>query len=150
MRDAGGREEILMQQREHPKEDGESLLVRECEAFLKGTLAEHLDELGIVVPVWAWTNLLAHGGPEQVTDCVCSQNHPRRSDRDWSVARALLAFEIFDLMEAGYPLEELQQDVLIPLELELASRPEVSRWTPRQWLDTVDEAIRSQQVTFGL
>ena len=139
-----------MKQREHPKEDGDSVLVRECEAFLEGTLAEHLDERGIVVPVWAWTNLLAHGGPEQITDCVCSPNQPSRSDRDWSVARALLAFEIFDLMEAGYPLEELQQDVLIPLELEMASRPEVSRWTPRQWLDTVDAAIRSQQVTFGL
>jgi hypothetical protein len=139
-----------MKQREHSKEDGVSVLVRECEAFLEGTLAEHLDERGIEVPVWAWINLLAHGGPEQITDCVCSPNYPRRSDRDWSVARALLAFEIFDLMEAGYPLEELQQDVLIPLELEMASRPEVSRWAPRQWLDTVDAVIRSQHVTFGL
>ncbi len=130
--------------------EGESVLVRECEAFLKGTLAEHLDERGIVVPVWAWTNLLADGGPEQITDCVCSPNQPHRSDRDWSVARALVAFEIFDLMEAGYRLEELQEDVLIPLELEMAARPEVSRWTPRQWLDTVDAAIQSQQVTFGL
>ena len=130
--------------------EGESVLVRECEAFLEGTLAEHLDERGIVVPVWAWTNLLAHGGSEQITDCVCSPNELHRSDRDWSVARALIAFEIFDLMEAGYPLEELQEDVLIPLELEMAARPEVSRWTPRQWLDTVDAAIQSQQVTFGL
>ena len=150
MRDAGGREEVPMTQPEHSKEDGDSVLVGECEAFLEGTLAEYLDDLAIEVPVWAWTNLLAHGGPEQVTDCVCSPNQPRRSDRDWSVARALLAFEIFDLMEAGYVLEELQQDVLIPLELEMASRPEVSRWVPRQWLDTVDAAIRSQQVTFGL
>ena len=130
--------------------EGDRALVGECEAFLHGTLAEYLDEQGVVVPVWAWTNLLAHGLPEQVTDCVCSPSYPRNSDGDWSVARSLLAFEIFDLMEAGYALEELQQDVLIPLELELAARPEASRWGPRQWLDTVDEAIRSQQVTFGL
>jgi hypothetical protein len=137
-----------MKKRERSEDD--SVLVQECEAFLEGTLAEHLDERGIVVPVWAWTNLLAHGGPEQITDCVCSPDHLRRSDRDWSVARALVAFEIFDLMEAGYLLEDLQQDVLIPLELEMASRPEVSRWAPRQWLDSVETAIRSEQVTFGL
>ena len=39
--------------------EGDSVLVRECEAFLEGTLAEYLDEQGLVVPVWAWTNLLA-------------------------------------------------------------------------------------------
>ncbi len=137
-----------MENRERSGDD--SVLVRECDAFLSGTLAEYLDEQGKVVPVWAWTNLLAHGCPEQVTDCVSSPTHPRDSDNDWSVARSLLAFEIFDLMEAGYPLEELQQDVLIPLELDLAERPEASRWGPPQWLDAVDEAIRSQQVTFGL
>ena len=104
--------------------EGHSVLVRECEAFLEGTLAEYLDEQGLVVPVWAWTNLLAHGGPEQITECVCAPSYPVHSDRDWSVARSILAFEIFDLMEAGSPLEELQQDVLIPLELELAAHPQ--------------------------
>jgi hypothetical protein len=137
-----------MKQRDHSEDSG--VLVQECEAFLNGSLAEYLDDRGLVVPVWAWTNLLAHGGPEQIIECVSSPKQTRRSDRDWSVAQSLLAFEIFDLLEAGYPLEELQQDVLIPLELEMASRPEVSRWAPRQWLDTVDAAIRSQQVTFGL
>ena len=129
--------------------EGDTDLVRECEAFLEGTLAEYLDEQGLVVPVWAWTNLLAHGRAEQITDCVCAPTEPLHSDRDWSVARSLLAFEIFDLLEAGYPLEELQQDVLIPLELELAAHPQASRWGPRQWLDTLDEAIRDQQVMFG-
>jgi hypothetical protein len=141
-------EEIPMKEQE--RLEGDAVLVRECEAFLAGGLAEYLDERGIVVPVWAWTNLLAHGTPEQITDCVCAPVQPRCSDRDWGVARSLLAFEIFDLMEAGYPLEELQQDVLIPLELELAARIDVSRWAPRQWLDTMETAIRSQQVTFGL
>jgi hypothetical protein len=141
-------EEIPMKKQEGL--EGQSVLVRECEAFLDGSLAEYLDEQGLVVPVWAWTNLLAHGGPEQITECVCAPTYPVHSDRDWCVARSLLAFEIFDLMEAGYALEELQQDVLIPLELELAAHPQASRWTPRQWLDTLDEAIRSQQVTFGL
>jgi len=130
--------------------EDESLLIEECEAFLSGTLAEHLDGRGIVVPVWAWTNLLAHGGPEMIAGCVSQPSNPSRSAREWNVARSLLAFEIFDLIDAGCPLEELQGEVLIPLELEMAVRPEVSRWTPSQWLDTVDAAIRSQHFSFGL
>jgi hypothetical protein len=41
-------------------------------------------------------------------------------------------------------LSDLQTTVLIPLELEMAARPEVSRWRPRQWVDTVDTAICNQ------
>ena len=103
--------------------EDESLLVEECEAFLTGTLAEHLDERGIVVPVWAWTNLLAHGDPEQITECVSQPGKPRRSAGTGASPGRSLAFEIFDLMDAGCPLEELQSEVLIPLELEMAIIP---------------------------
>jgi hypothetical protein len=40
--------------------------------------------------------------------------------------------------------------VPLPLELDLAAAPEVERWTPRRWVDTVDAAIRNQHSTLGL
>jgi hypothetical protein len=32
----------------------------------------------------------------------------------------------------------------------LAAHPEVERWTPRRWVETVDEVIRNQHSTMGL
>jgi hypothetical protein len=34
--------------------------------------------------------------------------------------------------------------VLIPLELEIAARPDVAGWTPRQWVDLVEDALRNE------
>ncbi len=39
------------------KEDG---LADECAAFLTGTLTDRREADGVAVPVWAWTNRLAH------------------------------------------------------------------------------------------
>ena len=36
-------------------------MVGECEAFLLGRYVEHLESRSLAVPVWAWTNVLAHG-----------------------------------------------------------------------------------------
>ena len=41
-------------------------------------------------------------------------------------------------------LAELQSSVLIPLELEMAARPDVAGWTPRQWVDLVEDALRNE------
>ena len=38
-----------------------SQVVGDCEAFLAGRLVERIEQAGARVPVWAWTNLLAHG-----------------------------------------------------------------------------------------
>jgi hypothetical protein len=57
---------------------------------------------------------------------------------------------VLDLACEDLTLEELQSTVLRPLELELAAHPQVERWTPRRWVDTVDEAIRNQHSTLGL
>jgi hypothetical protein len=32
----------------------------------------------------------------------------------------------------------------------LAAHPEVEQWTPRRWVETVDEVIRNQHSTMGL
>ncbi len=137
-----------MRQPEHAP-GGDSVLAGECAAFLAGTLAEHWDERGIVVPVWAWTNLLAHGSLGQIGECIAAPMESRRSAPSWSVARSLVALEIFALTDEGMSLSELQAEVLIPLELELASRTDVSRWSAPRWSDAVDSAIRSQQFSLG-
>jgi hypothetical protein len=128
-----------MKEREH--QSGDSVLATECGAFLNGTLAEYWDEKGLVVPVWAWMNLLAHGSETLIGDSVWHPYRPRRAARSWRIARTYLAYQVMDVTEADLTLEDLQASLLIPLELELAARDDVSRWTPRQWADTVDRVI---------
>jgi hypothetical protein len=115
----------------------------ECEAFLNGSLAEYWDDKGADVPVWAWMNLLAHGTARQIGECVLRPYRPRRGSRSWRVARSYLAYEVLDLTDLEFTLAELQRTVLIPLELEMAERDEVSDWTPRQWVDVVEDALRN-------
>jgi hypothetical protein len=128
-----------MKEREH--QTGDSILATECAAFLNGTLAEYWDEKGLVVPVWAWMNLLAHGSEGLIGDSVWLPYRLRRAARSWRIARTYLAYQVLDVTDADFTLEDLQASILIPLELELAARDDVSRWTPRQWADTVDRVI---------
>jgi hypothetical protein len=123
---------------------GCSVLATECSAFLRGTLAEYWDDKGITVPVWAWTNLLAHGEEDDIAEAVVRPGCARRTAGHWSVARSYLALEILGLLDESLSLEDLQCEVLVPLELELSSRPEVCGWTPTQWLEAVDTALRNE------
>ncbi len=125
------------------QQTGGGTVALECEAFLNGTLAEYWDEKGVIVPVWAWMNLLAHGSEEQITETVAHPSRPRRAVRNWRIARSYLATEVLDLVDAHFTLRDMQSTILVPLELEMAARPEVGRWTPRQWLDVVDYAMRN-------
>jgi hypothetical protein len=135
-----------MRKRHHRAGD---VLAMESEAYLDGTLAEHWEKRGTSVPVWSWTNLLAHGSETQIADSVHRPAHPRRTGRSWRIARAFLAFEVLDLVSDEFTLADLQAKVLIPLELALSGHSEVERWTPRRWIDTVDHAIRNQHSTLG-
>lgn len=111
---------------------GESL-VAESEAFLNGTLAEHLVDHVQVVPAWAWMNLLAHGTETYVRAAAITF-----VARGWPGARRFLAGELVDLLESGHgPLETLQRTALVPLELELASLPAAARWSPAQLVEVV-------------
>jgi hypothetical protein len=123
---------------------GCSVLANECSAFLNGTLAEYWDDKGLTVPVWAWTNLLAHGNEDRIADAVTRPCCARRMARNWSEARSYLALEVLGLLDESLSLEELQCEALVPLELELSFRPEVSRWTPTEWLEAVDSALRNE------
>lgn len=121
----------------------------ECEAYLNGTLAEFWEGRGTPVPVWAWTNLLAHGSEGQIHESLYRTSKQRRTGRSWRIARSYLAYQVLDLANDACTIEEFQSTVLFPLELELATRPEVERWTPRRWVDTVEDLIRSQSSTLG-
>ncbi len=110
-------------------------LVTECEAFLAGRLADGAE---VVVPVWTWTNLLAHGSEEDL-----ARESLEGSGDDWRKARAYLASSLLALASTNGPLEEIQQRVLVPLELDLAARPEVAAWEPRGWASAVEHALES-------
>jgi hypothetical protein len=115
----------------------------ECDAFLGGTLAEYWDDKGTEIPVWTWMNLLAHGSARQVGECVFRPSGSGRAGRSWRVARSYLAFEVLDLTDLEFTLADLQASVLIPFELDMASRADVADWTPRQWVDQVEDALRN-------
>jgi hypothetical protein len=119
-------------------------VVAGCEAFLSGTLAEYWERQGITVPVWVWTNLLAHGSADRIAESVSRPPRSRRIVRSWRIARSYMANELLEVTDGPRQLQAMQSDVLIPLELEMATLPAVRRWTPRQWVDAVDWAIRSQ------
>jgi hypothetical protein len=48
---------------------------------------------------------------------------------------------VLALAEKYGPLAEVQHSVLVPLELELASRSEVDWWSPGQWVFAVRKAL---------
>ena len=118
-----------------------------CEAFLNGTLAEYWERQGFTVPVWAWTNLLAHGTVDQIAAIVSRPGRARRGARSWRIARSYMANALLEFAEGPRRLRALQTEILVPLELEMAMLPAVRQWEPRQWVDAVDWAIRSQPTT---
>jgi hypothetical protein len=128
---------------------GGGTIALECAAFLEGTLAEYWEEQGIVVPVWAWTNLLAHGSHARIAESMGRSSRSRRAAHTWRTARSYLAYEVFDLLDDEFTLADMQSKVLVPIELEMSARPDVSRWSPRQWVDAVDHAIRNESPTLG-
>ena len=115
-----------MRRRERSRrEDG---LADECAAFLTGTLTDRWEADGLAVPIWAWTNLLAHGSTEMIEYAVTRPGRHRLLTRCWWIARAQLADLILEITDRT-SLSELQRSVLVPLELELASRTDVPFWT---------------------
>jgi hypothetical protein len=114
-------------------------LVAECEQVLLGRYVERLEGLGQPVPVWAWTNLLAHGEEVDLRGRTAPPSGRwSRSSSDWEPARSFLAGEVLDLIDGGpLSLMELQRSVLIPLELELAANADVAHWRPEQLVTTV-------------
>lgn len=122
-------------------------LVSECEAFLRGRYAETLVARDADVPVWAWTNLLAHGSETDLR--VAASNAPLGARTTFADARAQLAAHLLDAAGPDCTLEELQTAVLAPLELNLARRPAVEHWDRGRWSTAVRTALRSHLRTRG-
>ncbi len=119
-------------------------LASDCEAFLNGRLAEQFEQRGDPVPVWAWTNLLAHGSADELaSERTSPSTHVAGATERWWAARSYLAGSVLDASARSGGLELLQSRVLVPLELELSSRSEVDRWDRRRWVGTVEAALRS-------
>lgn len=121
-----------------------SEFVADCEAFLCGHLAERAERMAQRVEVWKWTNLLAHGSEE---DLIAESGavHPDElvPGSGWHDASSYLATEVIDLAKRHGPLAQLQHDVLVPLELDLASREEVDWWGPGQLVCTVRNRLEA-------
>lgn len=120
-------------------------LVADAEAFLSGRLVERAKVLGEEVPVWAWTNLLAHGGEKDLR----AVSGELLSPWDWAImpwreARSYLAAEVLRSAQHYGSLAELQELVLVPLELELARRNDVARWKPARWARVVEIVLTEE------
>jgi len=97
--------------------------VRECDAFLAGTMAVEASRRGQSPLHWHWLNLLAHGSEEQVR-ALAGERLPAEPttlhEAKWYAALSFLAGQMLDVVGAGgLTLAELQRSVLVPLELEL-------------------------------
>lgn len=116
-------------------------LVEESEAFLVGRYVEHLESRAAAVPVWAWTNALAHGTADDLRRVADGARADQTAAHDWRAARAYVAAELLEATARGTSLAETQRQLLVPLELRLAGRSDVERWTPQRWVVTVRSSI---------
>jgi len=115
-----------------------SQLIAESEAFVSGQLAELYERRDGYVPVWTWTNLLAHGSEQMLRDAY-GANEDRSVDHEhpWRAARSYLAGEVLHLAEQVGSLEQVQREALRPIELELASWMSAESWASREWASTI-------------
>ena len=120
-------------------------LAAESEAFLQGRYAELVETEGGRVPVWAWTNLLAHGRPTDLRRASGAGWLGPAASKRWRAARGYLALEVLEAAERQGSLGEIQEAVLVPLELSLAGRAEVDRWSCSRWVRAVRSALAEQR-----
>ena len=98
------------------------------------------------MPVWAWTNLLAHGSEHELRAEVLAAGAAHHRD-EWHAARAYLVTEVLDAAIREGTLAELQASALVPLEMDLAARVDVHRWSCRQWVDAVRAVLAGRRST---
>lgn len=118
-------------------------IAAESAAYLMGTYAETMAARGRMVPRWAWTNLLAHGSADDLRRQAEALEEGRLHTRAWLGARGYLAAEIVDRLERGESLEELQHDVLVPIERSLMANSHglMRDVSATQWVANVRAAL---------
>lgn len=91
----------------------------DCEAFLAGRYPEHLITQGRRVPAWAWLNQAAHARADVIIAAADRMPDDGRC-LVWTDARAAVASMVAAALVWGADLDEIQREVLVPLEIELA------------------------------
>ncbi len=99
-------------------------LVKECEAFLSGHLPERWTRAHRPVPDWAWLSIIAHGSEAQLAFLEEDEVDGLVSmEQAWRYALKLVAGAVLAAAEmSGRTLEDIQREVLVPLELQLSTR----------------------------
>jgi hypothetical protein len=117
-------------------------LVGDCEAFLAGRLAERLEARRTAVPIWVWTNLLAHGHPSELSE-ESHRDIPSGPTlyRAWRRARAYLAGEVLALADVDGSIELVQEQVLQPVEFYLADSRAAVLWQANRWATHVSSVL---------
>ena len=100
----------------------------ECEAFLAGTLAEEIAPSG-TAPVWSWLNAIAHGDADLVQRLSAVEAASIGEVTVSTIAKAVIA--------DGRTLDELQHEVLVPLELSIVGK----LLTPRRLIELVGRSL---------
>jgi len=139
---------LMMRRRSRwlPRRSGASeQLVDEVGAFVDGTLAELYEARDGRVPVWAWTNLLAHGDRASLQEAHRTDYQAADFEDRWRAARSYLAGEVLSLADQCGSLQDAQRRVLGPLELQLATDVKVEWWEPTQWVATVVAALDAER-----
>ena len=90
---------------------------------------------------------MAHGSKELLAETTSKPSRHRLLTRSWWIARAQLADLLLHMTYGDCPLSELQDSVLIPLELDLASCPEESFWNHHEWVNAVTDALHHHDHT---
>ena len=92
----------------------------ECEAFLSGRLAAYLQDLGQPVPAVGWLNQVVHATPRELSMLAVTGEAHAVQPLAWCRAVGYLARCLLErARESGRPIEQLQRELLVPLELEL-------------------------------
>ncbi len=120
-------------------------LVSETESFLRGSIAELFDRpTGGGVPLWAWTNALAHGTVDDLRRAMSDSADGSLSPQ-WHRARSFLAAEVLAVADSPGSLEQVQATALVPLELRLALGNAQVSMGPAQWVAVVLSELSSYQ-----
>jgi hypothetical protein len=116
---------------------------RECELFLAGRYAQRLHALHRPIPAWTCLNPLAHGTKEELAS-LGAGSLEAGLPLEWRNAIGLLAGEILILADDDHArLGALQREVLVPMELRLASEW-LTPVTPTELVGLVRRELRSR------
>ena len=120
-----------------------TVLARECEDFLSGSLAKDLILARGNVPDWAWLSVLAHASESELRNWAeddYSQGLLSTYDT-WRFAESSTACAVLSASETWCcSVEEIQRRLLVPLELQLAT---VDNMSPDFFKGKVYEALNS-------